>query len=79
MLSQLRGVTGFLLLLATATLAVISWASPSSADEIARLNHLTTEDGLTHDAVYTIAQDSEGFIWIGTGEGLSRYDGYHFY
>ncbi len=43
----------------------------------ARFDHLTTQDGLTHNIVHCIAQDPRGFIWIGTGSGLSRFDGYH--
>lgn len=35
-------------------------------------------DGLVANPVRRIYQDSKGFIWIGTGEGLSRYDGYQF-
>lgn len=35
-------------------------------------------DGLVANPVRCIYQDSKGFIWIGTFEGLSRYDGYKF-
>lgn len=43
-----------------------------------RFFHLTTADGLSHDIVYAIAQDAQGFIWFGTQDGLDRYDGYAF-
>jgi ligand-binding sensor domain-containing protein/two-component sensor histidine kinase len=36
------------------------------------------QDGLVANTVRTIFQDSAGFIWIGTWEGLSKYDGYRF-
>jgi ligand-binding sensor domain-containing protein len=38
----------------------------------------TTENGLAHNNVRVLALDSTGFIWIGTWDGLSRYDGYEF-
>jgi ligand-binding sensor domain-containing protein/two-component sensor histidine kinase len=38
----------------------------------------TVYDGLVANPVRCIYQDSKGFIWIGTYEGLSRYDGYKF-
>ncbi|MFT3740460.1 MAG: two-component regulator propeller domain-containing protein [Breznakibacter sp.] len=34
--------------------------------------------GLPQNFVYCLAQDHEGFIWIGTGEGLVKYDGIRF-
>lgn len=40
--------------------------------------HIMNSDGLPHNAVTAITQDQMGFIWIGTKEGLSRYDGYDF-
>ncbi|NVO20857.1 MAG: response regulator [Bacteroidetes bacterium] len=40
--------------------------------------HLSTNDGLSHNSVYSIEQDNYGFIWIGTRSGLNRYDGYSF-
>lgn len=39
----------------------------------------TTENGLPHDNVLTIAADKTGFMWIGTWDGISRYDGYEFH
>jgi PAS domain S-box-containing protein len=41
-------------------------------------DRLTTGDGLSHAAVTAITQDKFGFIWVGTQEGLSRFDGYKF-
>jgi ligand-binding sensor domain-containing protein len=38
----------------------------------------TTKDGLSHNNVRVIARDSTGFIWIGTWDGLSRFDGHEF-
>jgi len=36
------------------------------------------EDGICHPFVYTVNQDKLGYIWLGTGEGLCRYDGFSF-
>ncbi len=38
----------------------------------------TVYDGLVANPIRCIYQDSKGFIWIGTFEGMSRYDGYKF-
>ncbi|MEL6651332.1 MAG: two-component regulator propeller domain-containing protein [Bacteroidota bacterium] len=38
--------------------------------------HFTTEDGLSQNDVNCIIQDSLGFMWFGTNDGLNRYDGY---
>ncbi|MCH8495025.1 MAG: histidine kinase [Balneolales bacterium] len=40
--------------------------------------HITTDDGLSQNLVFDLEQDQQGFIWIGTKDGLSRYDGYNF-
>jgi ligand-binding sensor domain-containing protein len=38
----------------------------------------TTADGLARDHILCIVQDSHGFLWFCTAEGLSRFDGYQF-
>ena len=38
----------------------------------------TIADGLAHGSVISIYQDRKGFLWFGTYEGLSRFDGYGF-
>lgn len=43
-----------------------------------RFRHLTIHDGLSLSSVYCILQDSKGFIWFGTEDGLNRYDGRNF-
>ena len=40
-----------------------------------RFGRITTKDGLSNDTIWGIAQDSHGFMWFGTFEGLNRYDG----
>jgi ligand-binding sensor domain-containing protein/signal transduction histidine kinase len=37
--------------------------------------HLTVENGLSSGSVLSLAQDHKGFIWVGTTDGLNRYDG----
>lgn len=39
-------------------------------------NHIGQEDGLRNGNVRTLVKDHQGFIWIGTEDGLHRYDGY---
>lgn len=41
-------------------------------------NHITVKDGLSHGIVNCFYRDSEGFLWIGTYNGLNRYDGSNF-
>lgn len=43
-----------------------------------RIDHLTTDQGLASNSVTKILQDSKGFIWFVTSNGLNRYDGYGF-
>lgn len=43
-----------------------------------RFDHLSTIDGLSQNSVNDIFQDSQGFIWFATQEGLNKYDGYEF-
>ena len=38
----------------------------------------TQDDGLSHSTITDIVQDKYGFIWLGTDNGLIRYDGYEF-
>ncbi|MCK7557749.1 hypothetical protein MKQ70_23170 [Chitinophaga sedimenti] len=49
-----------------------------SRSQHATFQHLTVENGLSHNAVLAITQDRQGFLWLGTRYGLSRYDGQRF-
>ncbi|NCD69921.1 hybrid sensor histidine kinase/response regulator [Mucilaginibacter agri] len=43
-----------------------------------KVEHISTQQGLSQVNVSAILQDSRGFMWIGTRDGLNRYDGYQF-
>ena len=70
------GVRYFLLILLVAGVCVNS--SSLRAEHVLQSRHLTTADGLAANTVRHIFQDEEGYIWFGTNNGLSRYDGYNF-
>jgi ligand-binding sensor domain-containing protein/serine phosphatase RsbU (regulator of sigma subunit) len=41
-------------------------------------HNFTSEDGLPQSYVYSIIQDVHGYLWVGTGNGLCRYNGFVF-
>ncbi len=43
-----------------------------------QFDQLTIQDGLSNNTVNCIFQDSDGFIWVGTDDGLNKFDGYNF-
>lgn len=43
-----------------------------------KFDRISTTEGLSQSTVTSIVQDSLGFMWFGTYEGLNRYDGYNF-
>lgn len=61
-------------LLVTYLIAVIVQAQPVPSRY--RFEHITVNDGLAHSDAMCAEQDAEGFIWIGTNDGINRYDGY---
>lgn len=42
------------------------------------ISEYNVDNGLSQSQVTFIEQDSRGFLWVGTGEGLNRFDGYEF-
>jgi signal transduction histidine kinase/ligand-binding sensor domain-containing protein/CheY-like chemotaxis protein/HPt (histidine-containing phosphotransfer) domain-containing protein len=57
-------------------LGIMAAASAAAADAPTLiLQHLTTAEGLPQGSIYTTLQDSQGFVWLATEDGLVRYDG----
>ncbi len=56
----------------------LAFAALSSASPPLSLQRYSLEEGLSQQTVIAIAQDSEGFMWFGTEDGLNRFDGYEF-
>src|SRR3970040_793014 len=66
----------------TARPPALNHVSPASLPQICncvmRFDHISIEQGLSQSSVRVIFQDSRGFLWFGTEDGLNRYDGYTF-
>jgi two-component sensor histidine kinase/streptogramin lyase len=69
--------------------ALLAWVELSFAQPAIKLKqsvneysiatrNYSTRDGLSHSQVRCVFQDSKGFLWIGTDQGLNRFDGYEF-
>ena len=77
-----RGIRALLLFLALLVGSVarplMSLAFAVGDERSIRFEHLTERDGLSQGCAYAIHQDQQGFLWIGTQDGLNRFDGYEF-
>lgn len=62
-----------------AVVSMLALLHPSlSAQEYGRFDHFSTADGLISDKVYSMACDTNGFIWMATDFGFDRFDGKEF-
>ncbi|MCB1060165.1 MAG: GHKL domain-containing protein [Calditrichaeota bacterium] len=57
-------------------LCVVFGSEKLTAAEV--FDHFGVPDGLSQATVHCIAEDQKGFLWIGTDDGLNRYDGRNF-
>jgi len=57
------------------TLAISSTFGQAYGPEI---SNITIKDGMSQNTVTSIVQDKKGFLWIGTNDGLNKYDGHSF-
>ena len=57
-------------------LGVIAFHQTYSQEVVFR--HYASDEGYTGSAFKSIVQDSLGFLWISSGSGISKFDGYNF-
>ncbi|GEM_PF-6393936 len=50
----------------------------SSQPQNIRIERITMAQGLSQGSIFAILQDHKGFVWVGTQDGLNKYDGYGF-
>ena len=59
-------------------LILFSFSVSLAQNPTINFEQISIKQGLSYDIVTAILQDREGFMWIGTEDGLNRYDGYNF-
>ena len=64
------------IIIAVLFLTLIFFNNVVYAESDIAFKNLTIDDGLSQSTVQTIFQDSKGYIWMGTNDGLNRYNGY---
>ncbi|MBN1118709.1 MAG: SpoIIE family protein phosphatase [Bacteroidales bacterium] len=57
---------------------IVLFNFPIIYGQFERFQSFDVTDGICHPYIYTINQDKNGFIWLGTGEGLCRFNGFEF-
>jgi ligand-binding sensor domain-containing protein/serine phosphatase RsbU (regulator of sigma subunit) len=61
------------------TIVCLFLFSEVSSGQAYRFRNYRAENGLPSEVIYTLSQDTDGYLWVGTTEGLSRFDGFKFY
>ncbi len=59
-------------------LCCLNLALTSTCFALLKFERFSLQEGLSHASVYTLYQDQKGFIWVGTRDGLNRFDGQQF-
>lgn len=57
-------------------LLLVLYCLPMSSMDVNAMNNLTVQNGLAGESVFKIFKDKSGYVWIGTGNGLNRFNGY---
>lgn len=73
-----RGLLAAAALALAAAVAAVAPAQARLEPEAVRFRNYDVENGLSHGRVRAIAQDRSGYVWIGTRDGLNRFDGSRF-
>jgi signal transduction histidine kinase/CheY-like chemotaxis protein/streptogramin lyase len=73
-----RAVVALMLLIPLSAQVTRADAPPHRLPETPQFELFGPEDGLPSSTVYALAQDAKGYLWIGTADGLARYDGVGF-
>ena len=76
--SVLRSTRYFITLACFGYLIIVMWLPRITHAEHFSIRDYGISDGLPHNRVNCIHQDPKGYLWFGTWEGLSRFDGYRF-
>ncbi len=63
--------------LALSILGILFWTAALAQKDF-HFETFTTRDGLSHNEVRSLLRDSRGYLWVGTANGLNRFDGYEF-
>lgn len=58
---------------------LLCWCVVTQAQPVCYFSHFTEKDGLSDLHVQCLLRDRQGFLWVGTANGLNRYDGYRFH
>ncbi|MGA2601834.1 MAG: two-component regulator propeller domain-containing protein, partial [Bryobacteraceae bacterium] len=74
---SVRAVCAFVTLLAGFGNPALAFDESQPASSFVR-RAFTVEDGLSSNIVHVVLQTRDGFLWVGTKEGLLRFDGRHF-
>ena len=57
---------------------ILIFTQLNSAQQDIVFENISIPDGLSSNIVFCVYEDQFGILWIGTGEGINRYDGYSF-
>lgn len=65
-------------LFSTIILLILSLTYTLASTRVINIEYLSVDEGLSHYTINSIYQDELDFIWVGTQDGLNRYDGHKF-
>lgn len=60
------------------SILLLNLSFPLLSNQLEVSENITISDGLTHNGVTSILEDHNGYLWVGTYDGLCRYNGFEF-